>query len=327
MVDRDPAPADDTEIAPQWDERWREQGGFARSGHASPGIEEDHPTQRTGPRRVYGGALPLTPSHGGSPRALSSDPLARMLGRLVADRYELDAVIGRRTHGVVYRAVDRSWQVGDAGRRLVSVTIVDRDLAAEPELLARFEWGAGQVRGLGHPVFDVPIDVARDGDRVIVVSAHRAGRTLHSLLGGGLGMGWPMRTVLPIGHRIADGLSQAHRVGLVHGSLSLETVLLSADETVHVLDFGQSAAASATAPTVGGDVLALAWIVYALLSGTVARAGPIPIRPTGLRDAAWQALLRGLAGTPDGDPATAETFMVSLEDPGWFGRLVRRRSR
>lgn len=159
-----------------------------------------------------------------------------MLGRVVADRYELDAVIGRRPAGVAYRAVDRAWRVGDPGRRLVSLTMLDADRGAEPGLAARIDRVAAEVRSLAHPVFDVPSDVVRDGHRLIVVSEHRAGRTLHSLLGGGLGMGWPLRNVLPIGHRIADGLTEAHRAGLAHGGLCLETVLLSADEAVHVLD-------------------------------------------------------------------------------------------
>lgn len=328
MVDRDPALADDSGIAPHGDERSRVHRGIAGSAESPVGADDDNPTQRTGPRRVYGGSVSDVRSPGAAPRALSGDPLARMLGRTVADRYELDAVIGRRPAGVAYRAIDRSWRVGASGRRLVSITVVDGDASDDPGLLERVERAAGEVRGLGHPVFDVPHDVIRDADRVIVVSEHLAGRTLHSLLGGGLGMGWPLRTVLPIGHRIADGLTQAHRVGLAHGGLSLETVLLSADEAVHVLDFGVVAASSSpAAPGAADDLLGLARIVYALLVGGIGRSAAVPARPPGLRDAAWQALLRALAGIPDGDPPTAETLMVSLEDPGWFGRLVRHRSR
>ena len=326
MIDRDPASADDTGIAPQWDERSRDRAGLVR-WPVSPAGGDDHPTQRTGPRRVYGGAVPSGQSASGGSPAPAGDPLARMLGRVVADRYELDAVIGRRPAGVAYRAVDRAWRVGDPGRRLVSLTMLDADRGAEPGLAARIDRVAAEVRSLAHPVFDVPSDVVRDGHRLIVVSEHRAGRTLHSLLGGGLGMGWPLRNVLPIGHRIADGLSEAHRAGLAHGGLCLETVLLSADEAVHVLDFGLGAASSPVAPAPSGDVLALARVVHALLAGGAVRPEAPPVRPPGLSEAAWRALLRGLAGTPDGDPATAETFMVSLEDPGWFGRLVRRRPR
>lgn len=287
---------------------------------------DDHPTLRTGPRRVYGG----TRMAGDAPaesRSRHGDPLAGLIGRTLAGRYEIDAVIGRRAGGIACRAIDRDWNADTAGGRPVTLTILDAQFATDTEMPDRLRRAAGLVRGLGHPLFDVPRDIVPDSDALLVVSDHRAGRLLAGLLGGGPGAGWPLRAVLPIGHRIADGLANAHAAGLVHGDLDLTSVLLTADDEVVVLDLALRAALAGDRGAPGDDVLGLARLVHALLTGAapggVDDAGPV--RPAGLRDSAWQALRQALGPDPAVRPPTPEALMVSLEDPSWFGRLVGRR--
>lgn len=293
---------------------------------------DDSPTQRTGPRRVYGGALSSVP--GGAGRLLADDRFGRLIGTVLAGRYEIDAVIGPRAAGMAFRATDLGWPSSDPARRRVAVTALDARIAEDSAAVARLLQAAGRVRELGHPAFEGMREIIRDNGRVFAVSEHRPGRSLSSLLAGDRGPGWPLRVVLPIGHRIADGLGEAHRAGLVHGGLDLDSVLLTADqEEVVVLDL---AVRTTLAPSAGGraadprdDVLGLARIVHALLTGAPMAVGPAreAPRPATLGEAAWRALLQGLAAEPSGRPATAEALMVSLEDPGWFGRLVGRRLR
>lgn len=305
------------------------------AGGGRPRIIEadDSPTQRTGPRRVYGGGLSSVPS-GGVPPLLAADRFGRLIGMVVAGRYEIETVIGPRAAGMAFRATDLGWPASDPARRRVAVTVLDQRFADEPAAVARLLQVAGRVRELEHPAFEAVREVLRENGRAFAISEHRPGRSLASLLAGERGPGWPLRVVLPIGHRIAEALGEAHRAGLVHGGLDLEAVLVTPDEEeVVVLDLGVR---EALAPPADGrlagprdDVLALARIVHALLLGTpmplpAARRAP---RPPALRDGAWRALLQGLAEEPSGRPATAEALMVSLEDPGWFGRLVGRRAR
>ncbi|EDP65174.1 hypothetical protein BAL199_01469 [alpha proteobacterium BAL199] len=280
---------------------------------------------------MYGGAVPTGHPERGRPVGHGGDPLGRLIGQTIAGRYEIDAVIGKRSAGVAYRAVDRFWQVGAEGHRTVTITVLDVELSKDPGALQRVLTIAGQIRDLQHPLFDPVHEVVRDADRICVITAHRIGRTLLSLMGSGPDLGWPLRTVLPIGHRIADGLSHAHRAGLFHGALGLDTVVMSADDEVHVLELGLAGALrSGGSPDgigVRGDVFGLARIVLVLLTGASVNSQARPVRPAGLSESSWQALMHGLAGSPVGGWETPEAFMVSLEDPGWFGRLVRRRSR
>jgi len=293
-------------------------------GPALPPVTDGDPTRRTGPRRVYGGA-----ATGGTSRRTGGgcygDPLARLVGRVVVERYEIDAVIGRRTGGIAYRASDRAFPTAENGGRRVTVIALDPVHAADAAAVGRIGRLADQVRTLEHPVFDRIHEVVRDGDMVFAIADYRVGRTLASLLPGGVGAGWPLRVVLPIGHRIADGLGRAHRVGLVHGGIAPETIILTADDDVHVLDFGLRAALMPGGdPEPRQDVLGLARSVHAMLVGAPMDAGADAARPPGLRESQWQALRNGLAASPAVRPATAEALMVSLEDPGWLGRLVGR---
>src|SRR5690606_39112281 len=209
--------------------------------------------QRTGPRRVYGGALSSVPTGPGPQVLLGGDRFGRLLGTVLVGRYEIDAVIGRRAAGIAFRATDLGWPASDPARRRVAVIALDQRIAGDPAAVAQLLQAAGRVRELGHPVFESLREIVRDNGRVFAVSDHRPGRSLSSLLAGDGGPGWPLRVVLPIGHRIADGLGVAHRAGLVHGGLELDSVLLTPEqEEGGVLELAVLGALAA--PAGGGTV-------------------------------------------------------------------------
>ncbi len=192
-----------------------------RMGSTDPSASADRrrsttATRRGAPasRRVYGGVREAGPA------GLHGEPAIRsrgLIGRTLGGRYEIDAVIGRRALGTAYRAIDQAWPAAGASRRRVTLTILDPPADDDPGAIAQLLAVARRVRDLAHPALDATLDVVRAAGMVAAVSEHRVGRTLSSLLGTGPGAGWPLRVVLPIGHRIADGVAQAHAAGLAHG--------------------------------------------------------------------------------------------------------------
>lgn len=256
-----------------------------------------------------------------------ADPLARTIGKRLGGRYEVTALIGVRPHGAAYRALDRLADAAAADRRTVTVTRLDVRWATGGPALDRVRELAAQARRLEHPSLDAPQEVVEAEGAAFVVSRYRPGRTLADLLGRAGGAGWPLRSVLPVGHRVADALEHAHAAGLAHGALDPSSVLLTAADEAVVTDFGLRCALDAGNPDSRDDVLGLARLVLAMLSGGGEANSQLPGRPGELREAAWSALLEGLASDPALRPASPAALIVALDDPGWFRRLVGRRSR
>ncbi len=79
------------------------------------------------------------------------------------------------------------------------------------------------------------------------------------------------REAAPIFADIAAALQQAHSIGAIHGSLSAETILVSASKRASVTDFG------IVAGTLDGDLEALGSCLYQAVSGRAATSGSAPL--------------------------------------------------
>ena len=157
--------------------------------------------------------------------ALSSDPF---IGRLVADRFSLHALLGSGDLGLVYRATD-----AQSGAE-VAVKLIHPDVAATiGERLLRSAVAISQVR---HPKLGAVISAAREPDGTLfVASEFIPGQTLKVLLerNGPLGP----RRAADILFQLCSALAPIHRLGRPHANLKPENVFLS--ETNGQADFVQ----------------------------------------------------------------------------------------
>jgi serine/threonine protein kinase len=175
------------------------------------------------------------------------DPL---VGRLLAESYEVTRVLGEGGMGRVYEARHRRL----TGKRF-AVKLLHPDLARQPDVVTRFQREAEAASAISHPnvvgVHDV--NVTDDGQPYIVAEL---------LSGEELGMYLDrVGTLVPadavrIVRQICKALQAAHDKGVVHRDVKPENVFLTGDVTrldttlVKVLDFGISKVASA-----GGESL------------------------------------------------------------------------
>ena len=151
-------------------------------------------------------------------------------GDLIADRYELEELVGTGGMSTVFRARDRQLE------RRVAIKILHEHYAADPEYLERFRREARAVARLSHPNIVTVIDRGDDGGRQYIVFEHVDGENLKELVlrSGRL----PVRRALELALAIADGLSFAHDHGLVHRDVKPQNVLLNQEGEVKVTDFG-----------------------------------------------------------------------------------------
>ncbi|MGE5175683.1 MAG: protein kinase domain-containing protein, partial [Hyphomicrobiales bacterium] len=142
--------------------------------------------------------------------------------------YEILAPIGAGGMGEVYRA--RDTRLG----REVAIKVLPRDLAATPEVRARFEREARLISSLNHPNICTVHDVGHEGDDYFLVMELVEGESLAERTARGP---LPTADVLRIGVQIADALDKAHRAGIVHRDLKPGNVML-AKSGAKLLDFG-----------------------------------------------------------------------------------------
>jgi eukaryotic-like serine/threonine-protein kinase len=151
-------------------------------------------------------------------------------GDLIADRYELEELVGTGGMSSVFRAHDLQLE------RRVAVKILHEHYAADPEYLERFRREARLVARLSHPNIVTVIDRGDDDGRQYIVFEHVDGENLKELVvrSGRL----PVRQALELALAVADGLAFAHDHGLVHRDVKPQNVLLNNEGEVKVTDFG-----------------------------------------------------------------------------------------
>ena len=269
------------------------------------------------------------------------DPL---IGRIVADRYRIDALIGKGGMGVVYRArqlnIDRD----------IAVKVLKRDKLGDAPTLERFVREARIISRLKSPHTVTLIDVGEitDGDFFIAME-YLQGQTLRARLADG-----PLEATeaCRIFEQIALGVAEAHAAGVVHRDIKpLNIVLVDTPGRpfVKVLDFGLAAFGDGERGHLAGtpryvapeliagddatpraDVYAMGVMLYEALSGAppfesddvkellrqhVEKQPPTPREtcPTlALPDDAEALIMRCLAKPPPLRPADATVFRHAL---------------
>jgi serine/threonine-protein kinase len=168
----------------------------------------------------------------------------------VGDRYVVERTLGGGGMAVVYLARD-----GELDRK-VAVKVLAENLADDVELRERFVREARLAARLSHPNVVQVFDAGEEDGRPFIVMECVDGESLAETVSreGGLD---PDR-VAELGIQACAGLEHAHRAGLVHRDVKPANLLLTADGTLKVADFGIAHAVEATRVTAVGTVLGTA---------------------------------------------------------------------
>jgi serine/threonine-protein kinase len=149
---------------------------------------------------------------------------------IAVDRYTILGLIGRGGMGEVYAAHDPSLD-RKVALKLMRPEAAARDERGEERLLRE----AQAIASLSHPNVVVVYDVGTFAGRVYIAMEHVDGITLAEWLAA------EARSWKDIVHaflQAARGLSAAHRAGIVHRDFKPQNVMMAADGTARVMDFG-----------------------------------------------------------------------------------------
>jgi serine/threonine protein kinase len=142
----------------------------------------------------------------------------------------LTGLLGRGGMGAAYRGQDVSLN------RLVAIKVMLSSYGDDPEFVANFRREAQAAAALNHPnVVQIYSFGIEKGQPYIVMELLTGGRFDAMIARGEL---IDQSLVVKIGTDVAEGLNAANNIGLIHGDVKPENILLDANGNAKVVDFG-----------------------------------------------------------------------------------------
>src|SRR5829696_2900153 len=177
------------------------------------------------PRSRFAQRSAPTPPSSAPPQFMTS-PADHVIGRLIADRYRVVALVGSGGMGEVYRAE----HVGL--RRITALKFMRPALGQDADALARFRREAEQASRIAHPNVAAIYDFGDAGDgRVFLAMEFIEGESLADRLArqGRLEPTAAAQVILGA----AAGLAAAHRRGILHRDLKPANMMLARESDPH----------------------------------------------------------------------------------------------
>src|SRR3954464_13414299 len=225
----------------------------------------------------------------------------------LAQRYSLRDRLDRGTDEEIWRAHD------DVLGREVAVAFVETGNGAQTSASASAERDLIAAAPLSDASVERILDAGTDGEtgRLFVVTEFVPGETLRAVLDreGPL----PPGRAVSIVASVLTALDCGHRLGVAHGRVASEQVILGRDGRVRLAGFGRPDGSGATPD---GDVRAVAELLFEALTGSPPPAGvgspSARAFRAGIPRELDDAIRRVLASSSEGTPA-AEEFRASLQ--------------
>jgi eukaryotic-like serine/threonine-protein kinase len=153
-----------------------------------------------------------------------------MVGELLADRYELEELVGSGGMSSVYRAHDRLLD------RKVALKVLHEHYGVDEASVERFRREARAVASVSHPNVVTVIDRGEQDGRQFIVFEYVEGENLKQVLKRSRRLS--VEQALELVVQVARGLAYAHQEGIVHRDVKPQNVLVDANGVAKVTDFG-----------------------------------------------------------------------------------------
>ena len=203
---------------------------------------------------------------------------------VIADRYEVVSHIGQGGMADVFLAVDTILD------RQVAIKILRADLSTDAVSILRFEREAQAAAALAHPNIVEIYDVGDYKGHHYIVMEYVTGKTLKQVIRSR----GPLvnEEAVDIMKQLCSAISEAHSRGIIHRDIKPQNVIVKADGSIKILDFGIATAkgsmqltqannvmgsvhylapelAKGEAASPQSDIYALGIVLYEMLAGDV----------------------------------------------------------
>lgn len=170
-----------------------------------------------------------------------------MIGKILNGRYEIIELIGRGGMAYVYKARDLKLN------RFVAVKILREEYTENEQFIKKFDRESQSAAGLSDPNIVSVYDVGMDGDVYFIVMEYVDGITLKQYLIKKGRLDYEEATNFIID--VAEALQCAHEHGIIHRDIKPQNIMLTADMTPKVTDFGIARAITSSTITMTNQTM------------------------------------------------------------------------
>ena len=212
-------------------------------------------------------------------------------GSTFADRYQIIEELGKGGMGRVYRVIDKEL------KEEVALKLIKPEIASDKKTLERFNNELRLSRKIVHKNVGRMYELMDHQGTRFITMEYVAGEDLRSSIRrfGQL----PIAKSISITKQICEGLSEAHRLGVVHRDLKSNNIMIDKEGNARIMDFGIARSLEAKGITGAGvmigtpeymspeqvegkevdqrsDIYSLGVILYEMLTGQVPFEGDTP---------------------------------------------------
>ncbi len=213
-------------------------------------------------------------------------------GELFAGRYEIIEELGQGGMGKVFKAYDH--KVSEA----VAVKLIRPEIGVNDKAIERFKNELKFARKISHRNICRMHDLGEEGFVHYITMEYVAGEDLKRFIrrAGPLSTG---KTLL-IAKQVAEGLAEAHRLGVIHRDLKPQNVMIDQEGNAKIMDFGIARFVTTEGVTGSGvmigtpeymspeqaelkdvdlraDIYSLGVVMYEMITGRVPFEGETPL--------------------------------------------------
>jgi serine/threonine protein kinase len=175
-----------------------------------------------------------------SDNAKKSDNLdtASLAGRILKDRYELEAHIGSGGMSDIYKAKDLLLTKAGVDEPYVAIKVLQQQYTKNKEAQQLLFREAHKTMALSHPNIIRVYDVDKEDGLCFIIMEWLDGETLDQVISRSKPKGLTYKGAEKIITQVANALKFAHQNGIVHTDLKPSNIMHTRNGTIKIFDFG-----------------------------------------------------------------------------------------
>jgi len=168
-------------------------------------------------------------------------------GTTYANRYQVIEKLGEGGMGQVYKAFDTEL------KEIVCLKLINSKIASQKKTIDRFRNEIRLARRISHRNICRVYHLSEEQGACYMVMEYVPGRDLKSMIK--MTRELSLATAVRISKQVCNGLSEAHRCGVIHRDLKPSNILIDREGHVRIMDFGIARSLEANGITASGVIV------------------------------------------------------------------------